>query len=169
MAIWRCKCNRQIAYFWCLLFGHLLLAVSFMNIATLIFALAAANPPAPSAPIVAAMPMTEVQKRDIGCVALLGLVADLQRGGAPYALDYPDVRETGKRWAGIVGQRVMDESGQPRELVAMAIRQSVTDWQDEMARTADPRWLAPRIEQCHRRMGDDLAVDQPLPKPETAQ
>ena len=100
---------------------------------------------------------------------LEALIADLQRRGAPYAADYPDVRETGKRWAGIVGQRVMDESGQPRELVAMAIQQSVTDWQAEMARTADARWLASRIEQCQQRMAADLAADQPLPKPENAQ
>ena len=140
-----------------------------MNVPILLLALAAAAPPVPLGPMTPATPMTEVHRQDIGCVALLGLVADLQRRGAPYAADYPDVRETGKRWAGIVGQRVMDESGQPRELVAMAIQQSVNDWQAEMARTADARWLASRIEQCQQRMAADLAADQPLPKPETAQ
>lgn len=105
---------------------------------------------------------------DIGCVALLGLVADLQRKGEPYAVAYPDVRETGKRWAGIVGQRVMDETGQPRELVAMAIHQAVADWQAEMQRTADPRSLASRLDQCHGRMTADLAASQSLPKPETS-
>lgn len=130
------------------------------------FALAAASPP--PAPAAVPSPITEAHMADLGCVALLGLVADMQRRGAPSAGDYPDVRETGKLWAGLVGQRVMEETGQPRELVAMAIQQAVSDWQQEMQRAADAQALASRVDQCHGRMTADLAANQVLPKPETA-
>jgi len=73
--------------FCCLLFRRSLLAVAPMNVPVLLLVLAAAAPPAPLGPMTPATPMTEVHRQDIGCVALLGLVADLQRRGAPYAAD----------------------------------------------------------------------------------
>lgn len=133
-----------------------------------IFALALAAASPPTAPAAVPSPITDAHMADLGCVALLGLVADMQRRTVPSAAAYPDVRETGKRWAGIVGQRVMDETGQPRELVAMAIRQAVTDWQAEMQRASDAQPLVSRVDQCHRRMTAELAVNPVLPKPETA-
>lgn len=151
----------------CLPFSRALLADLAMNVVPILaFAIAVASPP--TAPAAVPSPISEAHMADLGCVALLGLVADMQRRAVPSAADYPDVRETGKRWAGIVGQRVMDETGQPRELVAMAIQQAVTDWQGEMQRTADTRALVSRVDQCHRRMAAELAVNPILPKPETA-
>jgi hypothetical protein len=82
-------------------------------------------------PLPAALPqpLTETHMRDIGCVATLGLVADEQRRGISSSLRFPDVQERGSKFAGIVGTRVMQETGQPKEVVASAISQSVNDQQ----------------------------------------
>jgi hypothetical protein len=118
---------------------------------------------------VPAVPINEVQSRDIGCVALFGIIADEQRRAVPGSNWYPDVRETGRRWAGIVGQRVMDQTGQPRELVALAIQQAVADIQADTARKPDAQAAAARFRTCKSAMDADLAAVQPLPKPERAQ
>jgi hypothetical protein len=119
-------------------------------------------------------PLTEIHQRDIGCVAVLGIIAYEQNGGKKDALTYPDVRETGKRWAGIVGQRVMDETGQPRELVAFVINQAVAEEQQRSIKAADPgAYASARVGECTKRMDADLAVidaaEAPLPKPQKSQ
>jgi hypothetical protein len=115
-------------------------------------------------------PLTDVHQRDIGCVAVMGIIAYEQREGKAEAKDYPDVRETGKRWAGIVGQRVMDETGQPREVIAFAMKAAVNAEQAQAIAADDPKAnAAKRFKVCHSRMQADLAASQPLPKPEKAQ
>lgn len=115
------------------------------------------------------LPLTETHVRDVGCVAILGIIADEQRREVPGSDWYPDVRETGKRWAGIVGQRVMDETGQPRELVALAIQQAVSDIQTEQGTSPDAEKFNARFRTCKTAMDADLAASQPLPKPVKAQ
>ncbi len=111
--------------------------------------------------------LTELHQRDIGCVAVLSIIAHEQREGKAGAMDYPDVRKTGRRWAGIVGQRVMDETGQPRELIAFAMKAAAEAEQAQMIAAADPMvHTAERFRLCHARMLGDLAETQPLPKPE---
>lgn len=77
-------------------------------------------------------PLTALHMRDIGCVATLGLVADEQRRGVAGSNRFPDVTAKGKIYAGIVGDRVVFESGQPKEAVALAIRLSVKDQQSRV-------------------------------------
>jgi hypothetical protein len=115
-------------------------------------------------------PLTEAHQRDIGCVAVIGIIAHEQREGKAAAKGFPDVRETGKRWAGIVGQRVMDETGQPREVVAFAMKAAVDAEQQQAISANDPQNNATeRFKACELRMQADLAASQPLPKPVKAQ
>lgn len=116
-----------------------------------IFALMLApNPP---------LPINETQMRDIGCVATMALAVG----------ERPDLAKPAKRWSGIVGQRVMDESGQPRELMATAMIESANA-QAKLAEAVEAR--DQRIAQCLAIMyGELAAVDAssaPLPKPVTS-
>ena len=89
---------------------------------TFLLSLQVANAPLPQ-------PLTETHMRDIGCVATLGLIANDQRRGMAPSIRFPNVMERGKKYAGIVGERVMAETGQSREVVRLAIMQSVEDQQ----------------------------------------
>lgn len=105
--------------------------------------------------------LTDAQQSDIACVAVLATLAEKQRTGtAPPAA--PDVQQSGKRWAGIVGSRINAQSGQPRELVAVAMSEAA---QTEFARPSD----LSHITKCAMQMTAELAnadlVDKPLPKP----
>jgi hypothetical protein len=116
-------------------------------------AMALAAPP-PSA-------LTAAQQSDIACAAVLATLAEKQRiGSAPS--DAPDVRQSGKIWAGIVGSRITAQSGQPRELVAVAMGEAAAA---EFQRPSD----SARINLCALQMSAELAatdtIDKPLPKP----
>lgn len=108
---------------------------------------------------VAPTPLTETHQRDIACVVEIAILADAQqRGGGSGA----DVRTSGRRWAGIVGERITFETGQPREIVAVAMTEAA---QARAARTADDAAVAA----CARQMNSELAIadaaSAPLPKP----
>lgn len=113
---------------------------------------------APNPPV----PINETQIRDIGCVAVIGIIAHEQRSGAEALARYADVRESGKRWAGIVGERVMQESGQPREVIAFAIKQAVEAEQakvigmDDDAKSKD--YVRNRFNECQAVMDSQLAA-----------
>jgi hypothetical protein len=110
---------------------------------------------APAEPV----PLNDVQMRDIGCVATIGIIAHEQRSGQDTLQNYADVRENGKRWAGIVGQRVMDESGQPREVVALAIKQAVEAEQEQAMKASDaPAFVRQRFDACKAIMGAQLGA-----------
>jgi hypothetical protein len=125
-----------------------------------IFALALAAP----------TPLTNIHQRDIGCVAFFGIIADIQRRGTTGYGPLPDMSADGPRWAGIVGERVMRETGQPRELVGFAMQEAV---QPVYLKTFAMHNPAPYIEQrvaaCEPVMRADLAAanatNAPLPKP----
>lgn len=116
----------------------------------LIFALAlAAAPPAQ---------LTDIQQRDIGCVALFGLVAYDQKRKAPGHDRYPDVQEKGRKWAGIVGDRVTAQSGLPAEIIGIAINEAVKAEQAAIGQATDPRaYVDGRMAQCSPLMDADLA------------
>ena len=122
----------------------------------LIFALALAAP----------MSFTQAHERDIACVVEIAVVADAQRRGLAHASGLSDVRQSGRRWAGIVGARITQESGQPRELVAFAMNEAAK------ARQARADGDVPVVV-CAMRMAADLAatdaIDAPLPKPKKPQ
>ena len=105
--------------------------------------------------------LTAAQQSDLACVAVLATLAEKQRiGSAPS--DTPDVRQSGKIWAGIVGSRITAQSGQPRELVAVAMGEGAAA---EFQRPSD----SARINLCALQMSVELAatdtIDKPLPKP----
>jgi hypothetical protein len=102
---------------------------------------AAATPAASPPPAVIAPPppsLSAEQQRDIDCVATLAIIANDQERGAPGAEDYPLVVERGRTWAGIVGERVMEQSGLPREAVRDAILAAVAAQQARVRDVADP-------------------------------
>jgi hypothetical protein len=119
----------------------------------LILALAAATP----------TPLSNVHKRDIACVVEVAILAEQQRRGQ---WNGPDVQASGKRWTGIVGARIVAESGQPKELVAFAM-------QEAAKARADKAMLGSAGLACIRQMNAELAVidaaTAPLPKPVKAQ
>ncbi len=111
----------------------------------LIFALALAAP----------TPLTETHQRDIGCVATLAILAHEQKSGG--WTDHPDMAEPGKHWAAIVGQRVVRESGQPRELVALAMAEAA---KAQLARTEDIETRKDSIADCSLIMYSEFtAID----------
>jgi hypothetical protein len=102
-----------------------------------IFALMLApNPP---------LPLNETQMRDIACVATLALAVS----------ERTDLAAPARRWSGLVGQRVMDESGQPRELVATAMIESANA-QAKLADSVEAR--GQRVAQCEAIMYGELAA-----------
>jgi hypothetical protein len=91
--------------------------------------------------------LTDVHQRDIACVAVMAVIAGEQQRGVTGSDVFPDVRETGKRWMPIVGERVMRETGQPRELVGLAMTES--------AKAAQART---QVKECAQRMAEDLVA-----------
>lgn len=119
----------------------------------LIFALALAAPTA----------LTETHQRDIACVVEIAILADGQKRGVSAG---GDVQAKGRRWAGIVGDRITFESGQPKEVVGFALNEAA---KVRFGRAADVALQA----DCMRRMNAELAIADaaraPLPKPVRAQ
>jgi hypothetical protein len=113
----------------------------------------------PQAPI----PLSEVHLGDIACVVEVAILADQQRRGIWTG---PDLRMDGKRWAGMVGARIVRESGQPRELVAFAMTEAAKE-------RAGHVMVNDTGSACLRQMSAELAVadaaNRPLPKPQKAQ
>jgi hypothetical protein len=105
--------------------------------------------------------LTETHQADIACVATLATLAERQRLGTALS-DLPNVGQSGKRWAGIVGSRITEQSGQPRELVAVAMSEAA---KAEFQQPSNPA----KINKCALQMSAELATadisDQPLPKP----
>jgi hypothetical protein len=63
--------------------------------------------------------LTDAHKRDLACVATIAAVAyEQQKGGWQ---EQPDMALVGKRWAGVVGDRIVAETGQAREAIAVAM------------------------------------------------
>jgi hypothetical protein len=126
-------------------------------------AIPAATPPKIPAPL------SPVHIRDLGCVAVVAIVADEQRRGIPSAAAFPDVQMSGRTWIGIVGDRVTFESGQPKEVVAFALRQAATAEQGRLHGAPDrAAMLGTQLGQCLPLMREDLAaenVSAPLPPP----
>ena len=108
--------------------------------------------------------LTNTHQNDIACVAILATVAEKQRLGLSVP-DIGDVQSSGKIWAGLVGSRITEESGQPRELVAVAMTEAA---KAEFQRPSD----AAAVQKCAMQMRTELANaqarDTPLPKPVTS-
>ena len=109
--------------------------------------------------LAAPAPLTEIHQRDISCVVEIAVLANAQKRGIVAG---SDVQAKGRRWAGIVGDRIMTETDQPRELVAVAMNEAA---KARAARADDGATL----DACVRQMNAELAIadasDAPLPKP----
>jgi hypothetical protein len=125
----------------------------------LVFALALAEP----------IGLTELQQRDIGCVALLGLLAEEQRIKASYE-EFPNVKSKGRTYAGIVGARIVEQSGLPREVIAQAIIAAAQNAAAQSNATMQAKAEVRRqLTQCLLLMDAELLANAPLPKPVKSQ
>ncbi|MFC4292981.1 hypothetical protein ACFOWX_11205 [Sphingorhabdus arenilitoris] len=125
----------------------------FVSLLLLLQAAPPVPPAPPSAPL--AKPLDKMQMQTIGCIATLGLVAYDQKRGDSGVQRFPDVTERGRKYAGIMGDRIVFESGQPKEVVALAIRQSVRDQQQMAINAAND---AQRMALWDRLMGSCLPL-----------
>jgi hypothetical protein len=116
-----------------------------------------------AAQAIAPAPLTETHQRDIACVVEIAILADAQQRGVGSGAD---VRTSGRRWAGIVGDRITAETRQPREIIAVAMTEAA---KARSVRATDEAAVAA----CARQMNSELAIadaaDAPLPKPVRAQ
>lgn len=124
----------------------------------------------------AATALTETHQRDIGCVAMIAILAGEQERGIAAAKSFGDVRQAGKDWMPIVGERVMRETGQPRELIGVAMVEAAKAENHRVADGATAAQVAPRVKECMDLMYIDLgkavlddAMSAPLPKPQKPQ
>ena len=97
--------------------------------------------------------------QDIGCVAVIGIAAHEQRSKQGALSNYPNLGEDGKRWAGIVGDRIMSTTGQSREVVALAIQMAVKSEQDKAVAMEEPSTgFLERLTKCVGAMNANLGA-----------
>lgn len=113
--------------------------------------------------LAAPTPLTDVHQRDIACVVEIAVLADAQKRGLAGGAD---MQSSGRRWAGIVGDRIMFETGQPRELVAVAMNEAA---KSRATRSIDNEAVAACSRQIKAELAIAAAADAPLPKPVKAQ
>ncbi len=103
--------------------------------------------------------LTDIHQRDIACVAVMALIANDQERQAEGYNNYPDVQKTGKIWAGIVGERVMAETGLPQEVVGYAMTEAAKVEQNRVATADEPMSVAMnRYLDCQPLMEADLSA-----------
>ena len=107
--------------------------------------------------LLASAALSPQSTQDIRCVAVLGIVAYDQRREATEWADLSSIGSDGERFAGIVGERTMKETGRTREAVKDLILADVATLQKSKA---IPR---AEVEACVKRM----AVVAPPPLPPT--
>ena len=119
--------------------------------------------PAPSP----AVPLTEMQMRDLSCVAVLAIIASEQERGVASALEYPLLSERGATYAGLVGERIMSETGRTREEVRQDILAAVAEQQAKGGNGAEAEEvMSTEMAQCLSLL--DAAIP-PKPKPDLNQ
>lgn len=132
--------------------------MNFIPLLMLILSQPATSPP---------VPLDEIQRRDLSCVAVLAIIASEQERGVESALDYPLLTDRGATYAGLVGQRIMDDSGRTKEQVREHILAAVAALQALGKDAADPD------EAVRREMATCLplldATVPPKPKPDLTQ
>lgn len=92
-------------------------------------------------------PLTETHSRDVGCVAILGLVADQQKRGSIGFKRFGDIADRGRVMAADVGERIVKETGQAPEVVAIAMQESARE-QLPLLKTENSAALDSRMAQC---------------------
>ena len=109
------------------------LMVAIMMISPLIAALLAQS--APSTDI---GPLTDIHRRDMRCATVFAIVAQGQDEGLPSALEYPAMEKRGKEYFTQLGQRIVEETGQPREAVRQEFIAVAQNIQQEAQESGDP-------------------------------
>ena len=84
-------------------------------------------------------PLTDNQQRDLSCVAAFAIIASEQERGVESALDYPPLAERGATYSGLVGERIMAETGKTKEQVRDDILAAVAAQQAKVKNVADPQ------------------------------
>jgi hypothetical protein len=107
--------------------------------------------------LLASAALSPQSTQDLRCVAVLGIVAYDQRREATEWAELPPIASDGERFAGIVGERTMKETGRTREAVKDLILADVAMLQKSKA---IPR---AEVDTCIKRM----AVVAPPPSPPT--
>jgi hypothetical protein len=107
-------------------------------------------------------PLTDIHKRDIACVVEIAVIVEQQKRSSAAQ---GELAQNGKRWAGIVGTRIVEESGQPRELVAFAMNEAA---KRRAVNSAPLDAGAGCIQQMRAELTAVDATNMPLPKPEKA-
>ena len=113
------------------------------------------------------VPLDDNQRRDLSCVAVLAIVASEQERGVESALDYPLLTERGATYAGLVGERIMADTGRTREQVREEMLGAVAEQQALAKNAADPDELV-RSEMATCLPLLDATVP-PRPKPDLPQ
>lgn len=121
---------------------------------SLVLALAAAAPP----------PLTAEQEQRIRCVAILAIVAGEQQRRTAAALEVPPIGNQGGRFAQVVGDAVVKDSGRTQEQVRDLILAQVKAVQKE----AGPAAKLP-VEEARGCVEVMNAVAPPLPPPGAVQ
>lgn len=62
-------------------------------------------------------PLTQTHRRNMRCAPLFALVSSAQAKSEAYAAFYPPLTFRGRAYFADVGQRIVDETGQPKESV----------------------------------------------------
>ena len=93
----------------------------------LALALAAASPP----------PLTDTQARQIRCVAVLAIIAGEQQRRTASALSLPPLARQGARFAQVVGDTIVKETGRTQEQVRDLILKQVAANQKAACKCAE--------------------------------
>lgn len=122
----------------------------------LAFAMALAAAPSP--------PLTDAQTRQVRCVAVLAIIAGEQQRRTASALSLPPLARQGARFAQVVGDALVKDSGRSQEQVRDLILRQVAAIQKAAGRNAE--LPIAEAEGCVETMN---ALAPPLPPPNTVQ
>ncbi len=93
---------------------------------------------APVAPLEDIRAFTDTHRRDMRCAAIFAIVASEQARGEKSALAYPALGKRGRVYFADVGERVVAETGQPREAVQQEFVAIAASLQENAANRASP-------------------------------
>lgn len=109
---------------------------------------------APSGAVVAPRPLTLAENGEIACIGAIATIVAEEK-------DLPGrarIIAEGQQWAGIAGSRIVEQSGQPRELVAAAMQSAAVAERERLSSLTDrDAQIARRLEICTPMMRAAIA------------
>ena len=113
--------------------------------------------------------LTPIHRRDMRCAALFAIVSSAQANGVAYAAAYPPLALRGRAYFADVGQRVVEQTGQPKEAVQQEFIAVAWAIQDEIrAARAPGQAIAKDMAVCLPLLPAADAAQQPGDAAETA-